>query len=221
MDLQSLTMSVKCPQMKGGNNCDQSYPSFSVNKGCCSYKTPSPSEVAWDARMSCSMGGGNKIQRDLVERYLDALKYNVSKKNLREKLGNIFENRFKFILIANKDEKTGSKRDFLDYFIEYHPDIELLRIKTKLGNNNTILTFYNGRNKVFSQTLVINNNKIKSITENVFMARRLVQAGGEGYYYAVGMPPIGKQPVVRSYLEASRPYFPITPTCGGAKKKRN
>ena len=53
------------------------------------------------------------------------------------------------------------------------------------------------------------------------MARRLVQAGGEGYYYAVGMPPIGKQPVVRSYLEASRPYFPISPTCGGAKKKRN
>ena len=44
-----------------GNNCDQSYPSFSVNKGWF-YKTPSPSEVAWDARMSCSMGGGNKIQ---------------------------------------------------------------------------------------------------------------------------------------------------------------
>jgi hypothetical protein len=212
MDMNELITSVKCPKtcMTGGNNCNQPYASFSVNKGCPSYKTLSPSEVAWDARMNCDMSGGVSHDiKELVNMYLDAIFYYVNRGNLREKFNKIFDKKFKFTLEANGKEKVGTKRDFATYFLEYH--------------NMAILTFSLGRNKLFEQTLTSKNSLIDSIKEKVFMSQSKlkIQSGGEGYYYAVGVPPIGKQPVVKSYLEASRPYFPNNNQCAGYKKKRN
>ena len=225
MDMNELITSVKCPKtcMTGGNNCNQPYASFSVNKGCPSYKTLSPSEVAWDARMNCDMSGGVSHDiKELVNMYLDAIFYYVNRGNLRDKFNKIFDKKFKFTLEANGKEKVGTKRDFATYFLEYHNDIKKLRVKKSFKNEVAVLTFSLGRNKLFEQTLTSKNSLIDSIKEKVFMSQSRVktQSGGEGYYYAVGVPPIGKQPVVKSYLEASRPYFPIN-QCAGSKKKRN
>jgi len=213
-----MSKSVKFPKncLKGGDNCN-------INKGCPSYKTPTPSEVAWDARMTCNMKGGDiKTKYNVVvDAYLDAIKFAVDKINLVDKVKQLTDKDFKFYIELHGQMHVADKEDFVNYILDKRDLYISLRTRKSYSLPTQIkIFFYKGRERVMEQIIEVNPKtfKIISVTQQSSSNNNSKQKGGQGYYYAVGVPPVAGQPVVKSYLDASRPYFPRNNYCGGKKQ---
>jgi hypothetical protein len=209
-----MIKSVKFPKngLKKGGNCN-------THKGCPSSKTPTPSEVARNMK-----GGDIKTKYNVViDAYLDAMKFAVDKINLVDKVKQLTDKDFKFYIELHGQMHVANREEFVQYILENRNLYTSLRTRKSYSIPTQIkIFFYKGKERVMEQLIEVSQKtfKIISITQRSSSNNNnnSKQKGGQGYYYAVGVPPVAGQPVVKSYLDASRPYFPRSNYCGGKKK---
>ena len=141
----------------------------------------------------------------LIELFVDSIKYATSKKNLSIKINPILYRFFTYNILGELGKYSGKKSLFSETLFSrqkyYSGEPKIL-----MKNNNMIVMSFNYKNYTITQTLYLDDLKIKYLSEVVNKNKRK-QKGGQGYSVMVEDTPIAGKPVIRSYYDCCRPVF--------------
>jgi hypothetical protein len=141
----------------------------------------------------------------LIELFIDSIKYATTKTNLSIKLNPILERILTYNIIGELGIYSGKKSLFSnELFLRqkyYNGEPKIL-----MKNQNMIILSFNYKNYNITQTLYLNNFKIKYFSE-VVRKNKITQKGGHGYSVMVEDTPIAGKPVIRPYYDCCRPVF--------------